>query len=79
MNFLRCLPFALLAGMVLPLASCDKAKELVGKAKGWMGGDDAEGESESAATEVITVTEEEGKKIIADEDRMVVVEFYSDT
>ena len=65
--------------MVLPLTSCDKVQDLVGKAKGLVSGDE-EGKSEGTPTaEVLSVDEARGKEIISSESRMVVVEFYSDT
>jgi uncharacterized protein YoaH (UPF0181 family) len=65
----------------LTLVSCDKGKELlqtsVEKIKELKaGGGDSDG---SAVTSVMSVDQEEGKKIIMSETRLVVLEFYSDT
>lgn len=72
------------AGVLLTLTSCDKISDLAGKAKdmtkGLVGSDEEEKEANTAsAAGVESVDEEEGKTIIKEEARLVVVEFYSDT
>jgi len=56
------------------LASCEKLTEIKGKAMGLL--DDVSEKSDSGLN---AVGEKEGKAIIADEARLVLVEFYSDT
>lgn len=74
MKLSRSLLLLLSTGLVLPLTSCEKVKELAGTAKGWVSGDsDSNGKNL-----VVSVNEKEGKEIIAEETRLVVVEFYSD-
>lgn len=65
--------------MVFATLSCDKASELVDKAKRLVGMDEEGGDSESLASEVTVVGKEEGERIIAEEKRIVIVEYYSDT
>ena len=71
--------FALMlaAGLSLCMASCDQASELVDKAKGMLGGDEAE--DKKASAEVQKMDEVEAKKAIAEEARLLMVEFYTDT
>ncbi|BDS06021.1 hypothetical protein NT6N_10610 [Oceaniferula spumae] len=64
--------------LLVGVTSCDKVSEITDKAKNLF--DDSVQKAESAGSaEVIVVGEDEGKSIIADESRLVLVEFYSDT
>ena len=67
----------------LSLVSCDKAKVLVETATEKikeLKGEQNEEVDEALVTTVTTVgQEEEGKKIIMSEKRLVILEFYSDT
>ena len=72
------------AVFALSLVSCDKVKELyqaasdkVKEAKG--DGEESEASDENLITDVTDVNEKEGKEIIQNESRLVMVEFYSDT
>lgn len=60
---------------VMGMSSCDKASELSEKVSSLWDSEDL-GNYDS---EVSDVTEQEGKAIISEETRMVLLEFYSDT
>lgn len=70
--------FAVVASLlVFALASCDKVSHLVDKAKGLVGGNEDSADESNAGVE--EVNEQEGKAVLAEESRLVMVEFYSDT
>ena len=74
---IRFLALSLATGFCLCVVSCDQASELVDKAKGLLGDEDGSGKKASA--EVDKMDELEAKKAIAEESRLLMVEFYTDT
>ena len=70
--------FAAVASLlVFTLTSCDQVGELVDKAKGFVGDDeDSAGKAKAGVDEV---NEQQAKGVLAEEPRLVMVEFYSDT
>lgn len=63
--------------LVFTLASCDQVSDLVDKAKALLGDDKNSADESNAGVE--EVNEQEGKAVLAEESRLVMVEFYSDT
>ena len=78
MNVFRQFTLVLGATASLALTSCDKVNGLVDTAKGWIS-DEEKAESEDLIDEVTSVNKAEGEEIIANESRLVIVEYYSDT
>ena len=80
MNLIKKLALGPCLIAVLGLSACDKVKEVASDAKSWLADDDKEsGNSGDATAEVSSVDKKEGQKIIAEESRLVMVEYYSDT
>ena len=70
------------AGVVLSCVSCEKSKALYQSATDKikeLQGDKVDVDDGSLVREVTSVNESEGKSVIMNELRLVVVEFYSDT
>lgn len=67
----------LAAALVFSLTGCDQVSDLVEKAKGLVGDDGKPGAGGDATVD--KVNEEQAKAVMAQESRMVMVEFYSDT
>lgn len=81
MNRVRYFCYAICALAALGITSCDKVKELADNAKSWAS-DDEEKEQSGGGEQVVevqSVDKEKGKSIIANESRLVIVEYYSDT
>ena len=78
MNRLRLLTISTFAIASLAVTSCDKVKDLAGSAKAWFSDDDGAGKGDQVV-DVQSVGKKEGLEIIANESRLVMVEFYSDT
>lgn len=81
MNFRSSLFSLLGVTCALSFVSCDKAKELYEtaqkKVKEMKKGESQDGEA--LVTEVVSVNETDGRAIIMNERRLVIVEFYLDT
>ena len=76
MDSLKLLTISTFAIASLAVTSCDKVKDLAGSAKAWFSDDEGGGDQ---VVDVQSVGKEEGLEIIANESRLVMVEFYSDT
>ncbi|MCP5536049.1 MAG: hypothetical protein H7A51_07405 [Akkermansiaceae bacterium] len=70
---------ACVATCTLSLTSCDKVGDWLEQAKGLVSDEEQADAGSQGGTGVESVDEKAGKAVIAEESRMVMVEFYSDT
>lgn len=67
------------AVFLVGLSSCEKVKNAGSSLKEWWGEGDDGSSGGDATAEVTSVDQEQGESIIAEEERLVMVEYYSDT
>jgi len=81
MKRMRCLLYLSFGLFAVSLSSCEKFKEMyrdfADKVK--EESEKGDGKKEELSSQVSVVREAEGKKIIDEEKRLVILEFYSDT